>query len=36
MSLNFIQKHQMGLSWLDTGKKLLSLEDKVLVEAIDI
>ena len=31
-----MQKHQIRLSWLDTTKGLLTLEDKVLVETIDI
>ena len=31
-----MQKHQIGLSWLDTGKEQLTLEDKVLVEKVDV
>ena len=31
-----MQKHQIGLSWSDMEKGLLTLEDKVLVETIDI
>ena len=29
-------KHQIGLSWSDAGKGLLTLENKVLVETINI
>ena len=36
MGLDFMQKHQMGLVWLDTGKGLLTLEDKVLVETVNV
>ena len=36
LGLDFMWKHQIGLSWSDNGKGLLTLEDKVLVETIDI
>ena len=36
LGLDFMQKYQTGLSWLDTRKGLLTLEDKVLVESVDI
>ena len=31
-----MQKHQIWLGWLDTRKGLLTLEDNVLVETLDI
>ena len=34
--LDFMCKHHIGLSWSDTRKGLLTLEDKVLVETVNI
>ena len=34
--LDFMWRHQVGLSWLDTRKGLLTLEDKMLVETINV
>ena len=36
LGLDFMHKHQIGLSWSDTGKGLLTLEDKVLIETVNI
>ena len=36
LGLDFMYKHQIGLSWSDIRKGLLNLEDKMLVETIDI
>ena len=36
LGLNFIHKHQIGLSWSDTGKGLLTLENKLLLETMNI
>ena len=35
LGLHFMWKHQIGLRWLDTGKGLFTLEDKVL-QTVDI
>ena len=34
--LDFMHKHHIGLSWSDTGKGLIALEDKALVETVNI
>ena len=31
-----MHKHQIGLSWSDTGKGLLTLENRVLIETFNI
>ena len=36
LGLDFMHKHEIRLSWLDTRKGFLSLEDKVLVVTVDI
>ena len=36
LGLDFMQKHQIGLIWSVTRKGLLTLEDKMLVETINI
>ena len=36
LGLDFMCKHQIGLTWSDTGKGLLTLENKVLVETVNI
>ena len=36
LGLDIMRKHQIGLSWSDMGKGLLTLEDKMLVETVDI
>ena len=36
LGLDFMCKDQIGLSWSDTGKGLLTLENKVLVQTINI
>ena len=36
LGLDFMSKHHIGLSWSDTRKGLLTLEDKVLVETLNI
>ena len=33
---DIMQKHQIRLGWLDTGKGLITLGDKVLVETVDV
>ena len=35
LGLDFMCKHQIGLTWSVIGKRLLSLENKVLVETLD-
>ena len=36
LGLDFMPKHQIGLTWSDTTKGLLTLENKVLVETVNI
>ena len=36
LGLDFMCKHHIRLSWLDTGKELLTSENRVLVETINI
>ena len=36
LGLDFMQKHQIGLGWLDTRKGLLTLGDIVLIETKDV
>ena len=36
LGLAFMQKHEIRLGWSDTGKGLLTLEDKVLVETVNV